>query len=216
VNDAAQALAQSLAQAYAALAPVRAVTLAGSRAGPFQTDDRSDIDLYVYRDGAISLQARRLIASKHATEVEIGNTFWEDGDEWVAREPPLKVDVMMRGVRWIEEEMERVLVRHEARLGYSTCFLHTVQSCVVLYERDGWLADLKARASQPYPHALRDAILAKNHPVLRNAHSAYSRQIAAAAERADLVSINQLLSLALLPVWPRQVDGHGDPRDEQR
>jgi hypothetical protein len=192
-----QELARKLAAAYAALAQVKAVALAGSRAGPFEPDAGSDVDLYVYREGEIPVPARLVVASENSTQIEIGNAFWEEGDEWVAQEPPVKVDVMLRDVRWIEDEIERVLDRHEARLGYSTCFLHNVQTCIVLYDREGWLSDLNARVSQDYPSALRDAIVAKNHPVLRNAHSAYSRQIAAAARRNDFVSINHRVAALL-------------------
>ncbi len=67
----------------------------------------------------------------------------------------------------------------------------------MLYDRDHWLGGLKARASRAYPSALRDAILAKNHPVLRDSHSAYSRQIASAAARKDYVSLNHRVAALL-------------------
>ena len=192
-----QALARKLAAAYAALPPVRAVALAGSRAGPFEPDTSSDVDLYVYRDGTMPMPARLRIASENSTEIEMNSAFWEEGDEWIAQEPFVKVDVMLRDVSWIEDEIARVLQRHEARLGYSTCFLYNVQTCIVLHDRDAWLGGLKARASRDYPAALRDAIVAKNHPVLRNAHSAYARQIATAALRNDFVGINHRVAALL-------------------
>jgi hypothetical protein len=189
--------AKKLASAYAALDQVRAVGLGGSRAGAFGPDDLSDIDLYVYQDGEIPLAARRLIASSNSSEIEIGNRFWEEGDEWTAREPPVKVDVMFRDPTWIEDEVARALERHEARLGYSTCFLYNVQTCRVLSDRRDWLSRLKERSNQPYPLPLRDAIIAKNHPVLRNSHSAYARQIESASRRNDLVSLNHRVAAFL-------------------
>jgi hypothetical protein len=189
--------AQKLASAYSALDQVRAVGLGGSRAGAFEPDALSDIDLYIYQDGEIPLPARRSIASVNSRETEIGNWFWEEGDEWFALKPPVKVGVMFRDPVWMEGEVARVMDRHEARLGYSTCFLYNVQTCRVLYDRDGWLSRLKERSNQAYPLSLRDAILAKNHPVLRNSHSAYSRQIGSAAGRGDLVSLNHRVAAFL-------------------
>ena len=192
-----QEFVQKIASAYSALAQVQAVALGGSRAGPFKPDSLSDVDLYVYHDAEIPISARQLVASGNSTEAVFGNKFWEEGDEWIARVPSLKVDVMFRGVGWIEDEIARVIDRHEAKLGYSTCLLYNVQTCLALYDRDGWLKGFKARASQTYPAALRDAILAKNHPVLRNIHSAYSRQIESAVERSDIVSINHRVTALL-------------------
>jgi hypothetical protein len=190
-------LALRLAASYAELDDVEAVALAGSRGGELEGDEHSDLDLYVYRRGELAIADRRSIPSTGATELEIGNTFWEDGDEWVAPDPLVRVDVTFRHVVWIEDEIDRVLVRHEPRLGYSTCFLCSVQRCTILRDRTGWLGRLKARASGPYPSALRDAILAKNHPVLRAAHSAYLGQIATAAARGDLVSVNHRIAALL-------------------
>jgi hypothetical protein len=192
-----QEFAQKFATAYSALAQVRAVALGGSRTGPFKADSLSDIDLYVYHDSEIPLSARQMVAAGNSTQAVFGNKFWEDGDEWIAREPSLKVDVMFRGVGWIEDEIARVMDRHEPKLGYSTCFLYNVQTCLVFYDSDGWLKGLKERASQTYPAVLRDAILAKNHPVLRNTQSAYSRQIESAVERNDFVSLNHRVAALL-------------------
>jgi hypothetical protein len=189
--------ARKLAKAYSAFPQVEAVALAGSRAGPLETDVHSDVDIYVYGKGRIAIADRARIAEGNSTEVEIGNTFWDEGDEWRARAPPVNVDVIVRDVSWIEDEISKVLDRYEARLGYSTCFVHHVQSCVSLYDRGSWLAALKARADRAYAPALRDAILAKNHPVLRNAHSAYLRQIESAAARDDFVSVNHRVAALL-------------------
>lgn len=190
-------LAQRLAAAYSALPEVQAVALGGSRAGPFEPDVAADLDLYVYRTAEIPETARAQVVSPDATGIEISNAFWEDSDEWRARVPPVNVDVMFRDTAWIEGEVARVLDRREARLGYTTCFLHNVRTSIALYDRRGWLAALQQRANQPYPSALRDAILAKNHPVLRNAQSSYVHQLESAAARDDTVSL-QHRSAALL------------------
>jgi Domain of unknown function (DUF4037) len=182
---------------YAAWPAVEAVALGGSRVGPLETGDDADVDLYVYRRGALSLAERAKVPGAGAHDVEIGNTFWEDGDEWLAPSAPVAVDVMFRDVAWIEDEIARVADRHEARLGYSTCLLYNVRACRVLFDRAGWLAALKARASAPYPDALRDAILAKNHPVLRRARSAYLRQVERAVARDDRFAVQHRVTALL-------------------
>ncbi len=192
-----EALVREIAAAYAAWPAVEAVALGGSRAGPLEPGDDADVDLYVYRRGAISAAARARVPGPGAHDVEIGNTFWEDGDEWIAASPPVGVDVMFRAVAWIEDEIARTLDRREARLGYSTCFLYNVQTCRPVFDRNGWLAALKARASAPYPDALRAAVIAKNHPVLRRARSAYLRQIDAAAARDDRVAVQHRVTALL-------------------
>jgi hypothetical protein len=191
-------LAQRLADAYADCSAVDAVALAGSRSAALGADAGSDIDLYVYSRAALPLDVRRRIANQHAgTALEIGNAFWENGDEWVAATPATKIDVMMRDVAWTEDEIARVVDRHEARLGYSTCILHNVKNSTCLFDRTGWYARTQARAAGPFSVVLRDAILAKNHPVLRNAHSGYVGQIRSAAARDDRVSVNHRVAALL-------------------
>ncbi len=106
-------LAQKLASAYSTLPQVKAVGLAGSRAGFSEPDSLSDIDLYVYKDGEIPISARRQLVPKNSIEIELGNRFWEEGDEWFVQDPPVKVDVMFRDRAWIEDEVARVMDRHE-------------------------------------------------------------------------------------------------------
>jgi hypothetical protein len=67
-----------------------------------------------------------------------------------------------------------------------------------LFDRDGWFEQLQRRARQPYPEPLRRAIIAKNHPVLRDLlRSAYLRQLEKAVQRDDLVSVNHRVAALL-------------------
>jgi GNAT superfamily N-acetyltransferase/predicted nucleotidyltransferase len=185
----ARFLARDIARQYGALPQVEAVALAGSHiAGT--TDDRSDIDLYVYSRAEISIDARAAIATAQAASAEIDNRFWEPGDEWVDVRTSIHVDVIFRSVEWIEEQLDRVLRFHQASVGYSTCLWHNVLGSQALYDRDGWFADLQRRARQPYPEGLRQAILAKNYPILRRSMSSYIAQLTKAVARDDWVSVN--------------------------
>ena len=140
-------LARRVARRFAALPQVVAVALGGSQAAGSE-DSRSDVDLYVYARREVPLAFRRSLAGPGA---EIDNRFWEPGDEWTDRATRFAVDVMYRSPRWIEDQLDRVLVRHEASVGYSTCFWYNVQHSRALYDRDGWYRGLQLRARVSYP-----------------------------------------------------------------
>ena len=185
---AAAALAGEVAAHYARLPPTRAVALGGSTTAGTASAG-SDVDLYVYALPEIPIADRVRVARAGASRCEIDNRFFELGDEWVDDATGLAVDVMFREPRWIEDQLDRVLVRHEATVGYSTCFWHNVRSSELLFDRDGWFAALKRRAEAPYPEPLRRAVVAKNHPLLRDHISSFLRQVARAVARGDAVSV---------------------------
>lgn len=158
---------------------VTAVSLAGSRAAS-SNDPDSDFDLYVYATAQVPVEFRRSLAGPDA---EIDNRFWEPGDEWVDADSGAHLDVMYRSPSCIEDQLDRVLVRHEASIGYSTCFWYNVLHSEALYDPHGWYRQLQERARVPYPEALQRAIVAKNWPILRKNQSSYRRQIELALAR---------------------------------
>jgi len=106
-REEALSVAERLARRFAAPPQVEAVALAGSRTLEFADED-SDVDLYVYVREDIPLDVRTEIAAG-SPRAEIGNATWEPGDEWIDGETGVAVDVMYRHVRWIEEQLDRVL-----------------------------------------------------------------------------------------------------------
>ncbi len=197
-GDAALDLARRLAAAYARVPEVEAVALAGSRANPAaEADAASDIDLYVYASADVPLAVRADVAAGATGRVELDNRFFETGDEWVDGASGVGVDVMFRHPAWIEEQLHRVLVRHEASVGYSTALWANVLHARVLFDRAGWLAALARRARAPYPDALRRAIVAKNHPLLRRNLSSFHHQIERAVVRGDGVSVSHRVAAFL-------------------
>jgi catechol 2,3-dioxygenase-like lactoylglutathione lyase family enzyme len=180
---------------YGRYPDVVAVALGGSRSTGVANRE-SDFDLYVYTRSDLDLGARAEIARKSSTRAEVGNRFWEPGDEWQDQNG-IHLDVMFRSMGWIEDQLARVLDRHEASVGYSTCFWANVLYSQPLFDRDGWFARLKERARTPYPEELRRAIIAKNWPILRTTLSSYRRQIERAVDRGDLVSVQHRVSAAL-------------------
>lgn len=195
-GDGNPGLLAQVAAAYGALPEVRAVAVAGSRqAGT--ADEHSDIDLYVYASAPVPLAARREIADRFAATAEIGNTIWEPGDEWEDRATGAAIDVIFRDPAWIEGELDRVLIRHEAPVGYSTCLWFNVLHAEPLVDPGGWYRELQRRANVPYPAPLRRAIVARNHPILRQTRSSYRRQIELALLRDDRVSLQHRMTALL-------------------
>jgi hypothetical protein len=181
-------LAQAIADKFGALPQVVAVALAGSRTTG-ASNETSDYDFYVYIQESISLEIRNAIAKEFAEHIEINNQFWEPGDEWIDSSSGCGVDVMYRTPQWIEEQIDRVLVHHQASVGYSTCFWWNVLTSAPLYDETGWFKQLQETANQPYPEQLRRAIIAKNYPILQHNISSYTHQLHVAIERSDSVSI---------------------------
>lgn len=188
-----RALAPCTAERDAVLPPVAAVVLAGSWTTG-NTDRASDIDLYVYHHAAIPLDARGAIAAERGTMIELDNRATGPSDAWLDSDSGLAVDVTFRETVWIEEQIDRVLNRHEASAGYSTCFWHNVLTSQVLFDRDGWFERLQESARRPYPEALRRAIIAMNRPLLARAMFSYRHQLRKAATRKDFISVNHRIA----------------------
>ncbi|MGI8643391.1 MAG: DUF4037 domain-containing protein [Thermomicrobiales bacterium] len=192
-------LAKRLGGDFGKLQGVRAVALGGSLVTDF-SDGASDVDLYVYADELPSVAMRsRLI--NDGRQVELDNHFWETGDEWQDAATTIAVDVTYRSPDWVESELDRVLKRHDAFTGYTTGVWHNVRTSLILADSNAWLASLKHTADQPYPDDLRQAIIAKNHPILRTVAGAYRNQIAKALNRDDAVSVHHRVTALLESVF---------------
>jgi hypothetical protein len=193
-------LAQRIAARFAELPSVIAVAIAGSQMAQ-ASDAHSDIDLYVYTTQEIDPMVRLAIAESFANEpgahIEIDNRFFEPGDEWRDAASSISVDIMFRHPRWIDDQLNRLLVRYEASVGYSTAFWFNVLNSHPLFDRDGWYAQRQQQARQPYPDSLARNIIAKNHSLLRNTQSSYRHQIELAVERRDRVSVNHRIAALL-------------------
>ncbi|MEG4505037.1 DUF4037 domain-containing protein [Microcoleus sp. F6_B4] len=181
-------LAQTIGEQFSSLPQVVAVVLAGSRTTTV-TDESSDFDFYVYVKEEIPVDIREAIARKFSDRIAINNQFWEPGDEWIDINTGCGIDIMYRQPEWIEEELDRVLVKHQASVGYSTCFWWNILTSVSLYDRDGWFEQLQANVDRPYPEQLRQAIIAKNYPILRHLIFSFRHQLESAVLRRDSVSI---------------------------
>jgi hypothetical protein len=193
-----QNLTKRIASLYAKLPEVQAVALGGS-SGSTHTDAASDIDLYVYTNADVPLEARLEIMeyAGGARRASMGLNFWGPGDEWFDAATGIEVDMVYFDAQWMEDQIKKVVIDHQASMGYSTCFWFTVQHSQVFYDLNGWFEKLQGICQQPYPEPLRQNIIANNHPVLREVIPSYFFQIQKAIKRDDLVSINHRLSALL-------------------
>ncbi len=190
-------LARRIADLFNAFPNVEAIALAGSQAAG-AVDRDSDIDLYVYITSVIPLSARVGVVEKlGATRSDLNLQFWDLGDEWYDRETGIEVDIIYWDTSWIEGQLDRVLVEYQASTGYSTCFWHTIRNSLILYDKGGWLHRLKEKSLAPFPEALRRAIIAKNHPILRRVIPSYLHQIEKAIRRNDSISLNHRVAALL-------------------
>lgn len=188
---------QTIVERFSPLPQVRALALAGSQSTA-RADGRSDFDVYVFIDAAVPVALRTELAREFAERMEIDNQFWGPGDEWIEAATGTKVDLIYFDAPWIEEQIQRVLVRHQPSVGYSTAFWHTLRNAQPLFDRDGWLGRIKAQAAQPYPEPLRRAIVAHNHPILRDTLSSLVYQIESALARNDMISVQHRTTALLV------------------
>ena len=190
-------LARALTASFSAFSQVEAIAVAGSLTAE-ATDADSDIDLYVYTTATIPLADREaLVEERGASRADLDLRFWDLGDEWYDRPTGIEVDVIYWDTDWIESTIDRVLVEHQASVGYSTSHWYTIRHSLALYDPHGWFQALQDKAAVPYPEPLRQAVLAKNHPLLRNVIPSYLHQIEKATRRDDWVSVNHRVAALL-------------------
>jgi hypothetical protein len=193
-------LAKRIANLFATLPQVEAVALAGSRGGAAGTSDNvSDIDLYVYTCDDIAIETCRSIVERSggATRSSLNLNYWGPGDEWVNAFTGIEIDIVYFDAAWMENQIGRVVEKHQASLGYTTCFWYTIRQSLIFFDPRGWFANLQQRCQVEYPEALRQNIIALNHPVLRSIIPSYANQVEKAAKRGDLVSINHRIAAML-------------------
>ncbi|MBL8154822.1 MAG: DUF4037 domain-containing protein [Anaerolineae bacterium] len=192
-------IAARVAGRFAQLPEVSAVAVAGSQAAG-ASGAGSDVDIYVYLQVDIPAETRLAIGREFAEDVQIVD-FWGPGLEWNDPQTGLHVDVIFFTTGWMEAQMERLWRDHQASMGYTTCFWHTIRVSRILFDREGWFTRLHERAQQPYPPELAEAIVRLNLPVLREIFPSYHHQIAKAAARHDLVSMNHRTAALLASVF---------------
>lgn len=186
-------LAQTVADQFAAIDTVQAIALSGSAASG-AASDQSDIDLYVFATEPIPVAQRQQIAAVRGySRADFNLQYWDTGDEWFDAPSGIEVDVMYWSMDWLEQQLAKVIDHHQSSIGYTTCFWHTVKQAVILFDRQGWFADLQQKAQAPYPEALHSAIIRHNTPLLHAIIPSCTHQLEKAIQRDDVVSVNHRL-----------------------
>lgn len=190
-------LAKKIAARFEQFSQVEAITLGGSQSTG-TTDQHSDFDLYIYLTKEIPLEARqKIVDDLGASRQDLNLTFWDCGDEWIHRDTGIEVDIIYWDPTWIEDQIVRVIDHHQASVGYTTSFWHTIKNSKILFDRGGWFAALQKKCMIPYPQELRTNIIAKNYPVLRDVIPSYYYQIKKAIDRTDKISLNHRVAALL-------------------
>ena len=171
-----------------ALPQVEAIALGGSRAGT-HFDEKSDYDIYLYCTAPISEQQRRSILDQYCSYVEYGNQFWELEDNGTFNNG-IDFDLLFRNLDDFTAGIAATVEDFQASNAYTTCMWHNLVTCRVIYDRTGRLTAAKERFTVPYPEQLRRNIIARGYRLLCDSMPAYQQQIAKAADRGDLVSVN--------------------------
>ncbi len=187
-------LAKFLSEQFSAFPQVQAVALGGSIASG-KGESGSDIDVYVFTTGDIPISERtKIVALRGASQASLDLRFWDPGDEWIDLPSGIEVDIIYWSPQWIEEMLDNVIRKHQASMGYSTCFWHTIKQAVPLFDREGWFTTVQTKTQTPFPEPLKKEIIEKNLAVLHQVIPSYFNQIKKALQRADSVSINHRIA----------------------
>ena len=181
---------------FSKMEAIETIFLSGSQTSNFR-DNNSDSDLYIYSNDVVSIKKREEIAKKYSDRYEINNNYWENGDEWICRENGLVIDIMYRSFNWIDTMLDNVVNKHYASVGYTTCFWNNIINSTILYDKNSLGKSLIKKYNLPYPEELKNNIIKKNYPLLKNNISSYYVQIAKAIIRNDYVSINHRIAAFL-------------------
>lgn len=181
-------MVEKLFEELSALPQVEAIALGGSRAGT-AFDANSDYDVYLYCTSDVGVEKRREILSRFCSYTELGNSYWEREDN-CKLSSGVDIDLLYRNLDGFIADVASVVEQYNARNGYTTCMWHNLRTCRIIFDRNGRLAQAKARFDVSYPQQLKQNIITRNLNLLHNAMPAYDAQIRKAVKRNDRVSIN--------------------------
>lgn len=178
-------------------AQVQAIAIGGSKKAN-TSDKKSDIDIYIFIDKEIPLNERLKTIKKYSSKYEAGGEYFGPGDEFFVDKINQQLDVMYINRKWIENIIENVWKKHYPSNGYTTCFLFTLKNCESVYDKEGWLSDIKKQLDTSYPKELKENIIKRNIMLLKDKpFASYYEQIEKAVERNDFNSINHRIAAFL-------------------
>ncbi|MGM0834714.1 MAG: nucleotidyltransferase domain-containing protein [Bacillota bacterium] len=192
IND----MIMKISSAFSQLEEVEGVVLSGSLSTNTQ-DEHSDIDLYIYSVQEIPTSTRKKLLEPFSDYMEINNQYWETEDDGTLNEPNIDIEIIYRNYAWIENELLKTVVNFQAQVGYTTCFWSNYLNSRILYDQNGQLKKLQDKINVTFPKELKENILNKNYPLLRDSVTSYYCQIEKALKRKDYISVNHRVAALL-------------------
>lgn len=92
---------------------IDAIVLSGSKTSLIN-DEMSDYDIYVYSKEKINIETRKNFAEKYASYCEIGNDYFEHGDEFIIDD--ICFDFMYRDLHFAQNEINYIWKNWEKRI----------------------------------------------------------------------------------------------------
>ena len=176
---------------------IDAVVLSGSKTSLIN-DNMSDYDIYVYSKNRVDINTRKKIAEKYSSCYDIGNDYFEHGDELILKENGICLDFMYRDLSWIEGELNYVWRNFNSKIGYTTAFLYNIKHSKILYDKNGCFQSFKEELNNEYPYKLKENIINKNYNVMyAKKTSSFYEQLEKAVMRNDIISINHRITAIL-------------------
>ena len=187
----------TIMQEFQNFSQVKAIAVGGSTSVK-TSDNKSDVDVYIFVEQDIPINARKNIIKKFSSKYEVGCEYFGSGDEFLVDSLNLQLDIMYWNTNWFENIVENVWFKHYAANGYTTAFLYTLKNFNIIYDRDDWLLNLKNSINTQYPEELKQNIINRNMMLLKDKpFASYYEQIEKAVLRNDIVSINHRISAFL-------------------
>lgn len=171
---------------------IDAFVLSGSKTSLIN-DEMSDYDIYVYSKDKVNIETRKKFASKYDAYCELGNDYFEYGDEFIIKNY-IYLDFMYRDLSFVENEINYVWKNCNAKLGYTTAFLYNIRNSKILYDKNSKFQNLQNELiNNEYPDKLKENIIKRNWIIMNE----FFGQLKTAVKRDDIISINHRLAALL-------------------
>lgn len=173
---------------------VEALAIGGSTSAK-TSDNKSDIDVYIFSKSSIPIEKRKNIIEPISSKHEIGGEYFSSGDEFFVDEINQQLDAMYWDIAWFESVVDNVWIKHYPSNGYTTCFLYTLKNFNIIHDKNNWLKNLQEKINGEYPKELQENIIKRNVMLMKDKlFASYYEQIEKAIKRNDINSINHRIS----------------------
>ena len=174
---------------------IDAIVLSGSKTSLIN-DEMSDYDIYIYSKERVNIETRKNFAEKYSSYYEIGNDYFEHGDEFIIDD--ICFDFMYRDLSFAENEINYIWRECNSKIGYTTAFLYNIKNSKIIYDKDFKFKSLQEELNKEYPNKLKENIINKNLAVMKDKKCAsFFEQLEKAIKRKDIISVNHRITAIL-------------------